>query len=593
MKNNSNIKTNVGRTPHRPIPNNIAPTEAEVRHRGILSFVDEHANGIAAVIMVLTALVGMLLFSVRLDEGGDDSNYICRALDLVADGTYPNFQNPLYPIFLSLCIVVGGGLSVVVLKAMSLVLIVGAQAAFWFGLRRSMSRRLLLAAMLMIGVCPLWLRFGSLTYSEPLFALFMMLSLGAVLRLDEWQRASGWKRLALWGVLAGLALTLAFLTRTVGLGLWVAALGFLLVRRRWTQAGALAAGLALCMVCWYGIRAAAWGNVATEGQMQQLIQVHPYDPSQGTETPVGFLKRLGGNAQLYLSKHYVHALGIGDPNDRETFAIVTVIVVCLMGWGTWRAWQRRNRTMLLVGITTFCMLGITFLSLQVLWDQCRLVIPYVPLMHLLVLSALADLIRRMSKANTTRVMMALVLISSAALMGRSVSMSDLPTLQKNLTDDPLYGNTPDWYNYLTICREVGNQLNSDSVFVACRKPDMARLTAGGKKFYGIYRVPSEDPDTLVNILKTNGVTHVIVASLRRDPLHKGLGIINTVHRYVSYIIHRYPRFIREIGHMGNADDEPAYIYALDYKMAEPQYAISPEEAERLFGGERDQTAEGQ
>lgn len=45
--------------------------------------------------------------------------------------------------------------------------------------------------------------------------------------------------------------------------------------------------------------------------------------------------------------------------------------------------------------------------------------------------------------------------------------------------------------------------------------------------------------------------------------------------------------------MGNADDEPAYIYALDYKMAEPQYAISPEEAERLFGGERDQTAEGQ
>ena len=91
MKNNSNIKKNVGRTPNRPIPNNIAPTEAEVRHRGILSFVDEHANGIAVAIMVLTALVGMLLFSVRLDEGGDDSNYICRALDLVADGTYPNF----------------------------------------------------------------------------------------------------------------------------------------------------------------------------------------------------------------------------------------------------------------------------------------------------------------------------------------------------------------------------------------------------------------------------------------------------------------------------------------------------------------------
>ena len=40
---------------------------------------------------------------------------------------------------------------------------------------------------------------------------------------------------------------------------------------------------------------------------------------------------------------------------------------------------------------------------------------------------------------------------------------------RNLTDDPLYGNTPDWYNYLTICREVGNQLNSDSVFVACQK----------------------------------------------------------------------------------------------------------------------------
>ena len=73
----------------------------------ISSFVRRHADALAIAIVVISALTTLLFFNARMNEGGDDSMYICRAYDFIDICKYPNFQGPLYPIFLSVFIRMG------------------------------------------------------------------------------------------------------------------------------------------------------------------------------------------------------------------------------------------------------------------------------------------------------------------------------------------------------------------------------------------------------------------------------------------------------------------------------------------------------
>ena len=532
------------------------------------SFVVRHSDFIAGVIMVLTAVMALLLFSVRMNEGGDDSGYICKAADFAASGKYPNFQGPLYPVFLSLFVWLSGGINLVVLKLTSFALIIIGQVATWLSLRRLVSRKLLLSVMLLMA-CNLWfVQYGSLTYSEPLFLVVSWLFVYLVLRLDSLHESDGWRRVALWGLAAGCAVVVAYLVRTVGLGLGLAGLVYLLVRRAWRQSASFLGGILLFLALWTGVKALAWPDLkADTHQLQTLLQVDPYDPAQGLETPKGYVMRFVGNSDKYLSKHYVKMLGFRDKDSRETSRAVTVLLYALFLYGAWVAFRRRDRAVILVAIVTAVMLGITFFSLQVLWDQFRLILPFVAMMHIVILYALSDLVRLVAKDSTSIVMGALVGLCSFVLFTKEVKSVDFVTLRKNLSTDPLYGYTPDWYNYLTLCREVGSQLTSDEYYVACRKPDLARIYAGGKRFYGIYNIPSEDPDELVDLLRRNNVTHIIVASLRRDPAQAGLGVINTIHRYLYRILQVYPAFLEQVAQVGGQDDEPAALYKLNYDKA--------------------------
>ncbi len=537
------------------------------------SFLDKHADAIAIVIMILTGIMAMLLFNVRMNEGGDDSTYICKAADFLESGKYPNFQGPLYPIFLSLFIWLSGGIKLIVLKATSYVLILAGQALMWFSLRRVVSRALLLAAMLLMALNLWFVQFGSLTYSEPLFLVVVWGFVYALLRLDTVADEDGWKKMALWAAVAALVVVLAYLVRTVGMGLGIAGIVFLLARRAWRKALALTGGVALFLLLWTGVKAAAWPNLkADTHQLQTLLQVDPYDASEGLETPSGYVKRFIGNSDLYLSKHYVKMLGFRDVNSRDKSRAVTVVLYALFLWGAYVAFRRKERGVMMVAILTAVMLGATFFSLQVLWDQYRLILPFVGMMHIVIFYSLADIVRRMA-GDKTRVVMGIVVgICSLLLFTKEAKTTDFKTLRKNLTSDPLYGYTPDWYNYLTLCQEIGKRMDSDTVYVAARKPDMARIYSGGKRFYGIYTIPSEDPDELVEQLRKNGVTHVIVGNLRRDPAQAGLGVINTIHRYLYKIVQKYPQFVELYAQSGRDDSEPAQLVTLNYEMATAEYA---------------------
>lgn len=527
-----------------------------------LGFFEKHADVIASLIIIVTMLMGMFLFNMRVDEGGDDSTYITRAIDLFYNGTYPTYQGPLYPIFLAMFVGLFGA-NLLCLKFTSLALILVSQFLFYRMLKGHVNIRLILGVMGLMSINSWFLFFGSMTYSEALFMVVEYAFLALLLRFEN-KDDNGKATRGILGSLSPAALAVvAFLIRTVGLGFSIVGVAYLCIRKKYAKALMFLGSVIVLSLVWTGIRTVVWGDIKSDNkQLESLMQVHPYDESQGLETISGYAGRLVDNSNLYLSKHMMRMLGFRKAQDRGTNPLVTIILYSLFFFGAYKAWKK-NRCLLLLAITSFVMLGLTFVVLQSLWDQARLIIPYFAIFLMIVLYGIFCLLKIVAGKKAHLVFMLVVILSGLMTFAQSVEKMDFHVLRENFSGDILYGYTPDWYNYLSICKEVYSQLPEGS-YVACRKPNMARIYSGGHKFYGIYNFNTEDADELVDDLRNHKVTHVILASLRRDPLVPNGQVINTIHRYMNFINQKYPKTFIPYGMCGDENSEPAYLFAVDY-----------------------------
>jgi len=226
--------------------------------------------------------------------------------------------------------------------------------------------------------------------------------------------------------------------------------------------------------------------------------------------------------------------------------------------------------MLFTGIYVTIMLGITFVALQKLWDQYRLIIPFFPFMLVTILYALTELCKATKIKASAYALIALFLFSTLGSIGQSFDKVDLITLRSNFKGDRYKGYSPDWEHYLKMTEYVGEHLPKESL-AACRKPNMARIYANGKKFYGVYRFDTQDADSLLTRLKERNVTHVIMASLRKNPAVKNGQTINTIQRYLYWMTRKYPNLLELQHQIGkDAKDEPAYLFRIKYELAEAQ-----------------------
>ena len=111
----------------------------------------------------------MLLFNLRISEGGDDSTYIIRAYKFLKQGTYPSYQGPLYPVFLSFIIGISGGIKLGLLKFTSFIFMLVFYPLFFNAYKDRIPPLTLFAAFLIISVNSFILYFASQTYSEAMF----------------------------------------------------------------------------------------------------------------------------------------------------------------------------------------------------------------------------------------------------------------------------------------------------------------------------------------------------------------------------------------------------------------------------------------
>lgn len=532
----------------------------------IESFVEQNHRTLFYGSLLLLVLFGLALFNLRINEGGDDSAYISRAMDLLSEGRYPSYQGPLYPIFLAVVMAVTG-YKLALLKFTSLLFIVAGHYILYKALRSRISYTLLFTTLILTSVNCWYLFFASQTYSEAMFILIQNLFVLQLIKYVDSDKTNSLKQSIVPLLSIAFMVLLAFLSRTAGLGLGIAGLVTLLVMRRYRDSAVFSSLVVILLVGWLGVRSAVWPVIPNSGkQLQELMQKHPYDKGEGEENFGGFVQRFVDNSHLYLSKHFVKMVGLKKSDSKSTNTLAVIILYALFFYGLYLSFKY-DRAMLVIGIYLMVMLSLTFVSLQKLWDQYRLIIPYFPLMILFVSFALRSLLQRIGKGRyyiAFCIIAAVSFISSAAY---SLGRVDSKVLISNMHGDKYNGYTPDWENYLRMSEYVGQNLSATD-YVACRKPDMSRLYAGGKKFYGIFRFDSEDADELLDHLREKNVTHIILGSLRKNPEINNGEVINTLHRYMSFIAQKYPNIFVPVYQQGNV--EPAYLFYIDYSVAETQ-----------------------
>lgn len=447
------------------------------------------------VVTGVAALMAFLLYDFKVSEGGDDSAYVSRAFDLLKIGRFPSFQGPIYPIFLSGLIGVFG-LKLQLLKISSAVFMV----LFFHWAYRLLRTRIpivaLFPAFALAALSPMLLYFASQTYSEAFFLLLLagFLSIFLSAFVDS-QEAPSWKA----HLLTALWIWLLGSTRTVGYASLPAVLLFLAMDRNWISMAKIAASFSGVFLAMQGLKTVLFGGDLLQFSSQggTLLLKDPYTPTDGKEDLAGFVDRFTGNADLYLSKHYMNFLGLrkesvlpnGIPEPMQVEPLYTWIICLLLAGSIYFTWK--NRTLRFLSLLTVGFISLTFLAVQTRWDQARLILPYLPFCTLIIFSGLVYFAARM-KSGSNSLQWAYVFgvsLLALSLMNKSsdrISESQAE-FKEAIAGRPLAGYTPDWQNYI-LMSQYATQLVPESEEIACRKAGISFIY-GGRKFVGITKIP--------------------------------------------------------------------------------------------------------
>lgn len=540
----------------------------KAKSTGLERFFDNRKDVIFYLSLLLYVLLSLLSFDAKLSTGGDDASYIARAFRLVNEGIFPPFQGPLYPIFLSPFVALFG-IKVNLLKLLSLAFGIGFLSLFYFTLRNRINALVLSFTTMLIAVNALIIHYSSLTYNE-IFHLFIQL-LFLYFFFDLIQKLGDsdtvikrdWKQ---WALLAFLSL-LVVLSKNIGMALVLVVPFYLLFQKKFMASGIYLGMVGAFYMSFRFIRDLIWtveSPFSRQGQV--FLYKDPYNFSKGKEDIFGFLMRLYENSHIYLSKHFMMILNIRETalvgeKDNAAYEYITYIVVILFVFALIRAFKN-NKEMLFICLYTAFNLGISFIILQTRWDSDRLIILVIPFMILISIYALHELLSVFKKKYLGIAIYFIIGLLLFSNVQKSLSNIDILSMKKNLRGDRYHGYTTDWVNYLKMSEWVSDNMPEDQL-VAVRKQTMSIIFSGGRDFYSIGKVPSHDADTLLNKLKDKGVTHVVMAQLRRDPNKKTEYTINTIQRYLAIIEQKYPGTFRRVHQIGGS--EPAQLYQIYYR----------------------------
>jgi hypothetical protein len=529
------------------------------------NLVDNKSKPLLILFLCINILGSVLLFDVKLSIGGDDSYYILRAFEFLKDGKFPTFQGPLYPMLLSLPVAVWG-INVPLLKSFSILFMALHVFLFFKTFKGKVPGFVLIFSTLFISFHSSLIYYSSQTYTEAFYffiqSALLFVLINSLEKLSNTNFANLKSNLKQW-LLAGLLITACVLTKNVAFGLIGGFIAYFLFNKKWLAIVLTVVSLAVFYIPFEMVKKTIWKveGIQAKAQGDILLYKDPYDQSKGKEDLSGFIGRVFDNADIYLSKHLMHIYNLKKFEDIElskgsTFLITAFLILAIIG-----AWKQKNNTIKFIWFTCLSSLFIIFLVLQTKWDSERLFIitvPYIVLLHLYAFYY-------MFSSNITRNVQIIPVIISGLLSfilvkdTLSNSSKNFKALKKNLAGDKYFGYTDDYRNMLLMSEWCGKNLKPESN-VMSRKAGMSRIYANGKNFSEIYKVPSQDADSLINNLQERKITHILHASLRRNPYINDGQIITTTYNYLAIILNKYPTKFKLVHQIGDA--EPAFLYEL-------------------------------
>ncbi|MGH7573899.1 MAG: ArnT family glycosyltransferase, partial [Longimicrobiales bacterium] len=357
----------------RSAKRSVAPVRRAPARRSFSSrcarFVHGHAVAFTAGVVALSLLFSWLAFQPTPHTGGDNAAYIALGRSLLERHAYLELYDPAQPPHTQYPPVFPGILAVAMAAGLApwvplkLIVVAFGAAAVGFSflwIRRRGRPLLALGVAVLLGIAPGVLTENHWILSDAPFWCFTAAALWAFERLPPAARGR-----FLFGVAA---VVIAYFTRSAGLPLAFAALGWLAWRRRWKHLAILAGVFFPLAFAWW-LRARSLGGV---DYVSQFLLVDPYSPALGHVGMADLVRRAAENAVNYVHIHLPRLL-LGrmerwlDPPSLLLFALAAV------GWA--RSMRRPGVAELFLPLY----LGL-LLAWPAVWSGERFLLPALPLL---------------------------------------------------------------------------------------------------------------------------------------------------------------------------------------------------------------------
>lgn len=521
------------------------------------SFLERNEKIIFYATLLLSLIFSVLLFDVKMSEGNDDSMYIEVAHTFAKDFSKNESVNaPFYSILLSFFIRLFG-VNVIILKSTSIIFQLLQLVFLYLALNNRVKKAILFPILFFTAINSQLLYFASETYTETFYLFLTSLMVFVFFKATSDTLKIKW---GYWALL-GLTLLLMSLTKNVAIVLIGVIVIYHLLNREFKFASLSIVFFVVFRGAYEIFNKIYWSVNQFAAQGDRIWWKDPYDQSKGNEDFAGLVTRFFSNLDLYISKRLFQIMGFKDADSTIVNSAVVFFIFLLLLNSLFWMWKNKDKTQWFIFLTNISLMFVSFIVLATRWDQLRIVLVFVPFLLLNLFYGFYHLFKNYSLGNLSYLLIVITVILSSFLSTTKKAVANFPVLKKNFGGDIYYGYTTDWQNFLKMSEYCSDSLPSNS-YVGSRKAPMSFIYGKGKKFYPIYTVTTTDADSVLALFKKEKVTHVIIASLRRNPKKIDGYLINTVHRMVGPLAQKYPEKIRLVKQIG--ESEPAYLYEIHY-----------------------------
>ncbi|MDR2469339.1 MAG: hypothetical protein LBD27_02515, partial [Tannerella sp.] len=486
------------------------------------------------ITMVLSVLMSFCMFDLKISLSGDDTDYVLSADAFWHHFTFPGFRGPLYPIILSPIVGIFG-MKLALLKSFSALFILLSIWLFYKSFLGKVPAVVLMPSLLLVSVCSYVFFYATYTYSEPLFMLTQGLYVYFFSKyfLDEEKPGGSLKTdYYKYLVLGALALCIS-LTRSIGYGIIGVVALYFIIKLRWKDLLYTLAASILIFGLFQIFKSVVWPEAGAAYDIKAYLAKDLYNLNAGMEDLPGFCNRFIINSQIYLSAFLCQFMGImpetasnyADYDPWRTVLIYLLYIICII------AVFRRNNALLFTGLYAGIMNLLSFVLLQTIWGQDRLIMIYYPFILIFLLGGICCLLRleKLRKFFFLYPIIVMILCVGTLIISKNRIERNLPILQENILGNPFYGWTPDWQNFVLGSQWAVQNLEKDAVIVS-RKGNISKIYTG-RDFSGVPVALTLPNDTLER-LRCEDCT--LLVSISRKPVLPG--------KYLKYVVFSQQHF---------------------------------------------------